>query len=105
MKDPAPWFQSFLAAELFLQLPFFFYAIYCLLKKSNACRIPFIIYGAHVATTLLPIYFELFTSNQATDEEKIKLAMMFELILTNLFLSFFIQISPFIFNSNIISLH
>ena len=49
------WFKSVLAAEVVLQLPFFFVALYAWLTKATWIRIPTIAYGAHVATTLVPI--------------------------------------------------
>lgn len=58
MREPQPWFCSIVAAEIFLQLPFFFVAIYGLVMEKNWIRIPMIIYGSHVATTLIPILGE-----------------------------------------------
>ncbi len=49
------WFKSVLAAELLIQLPFFFVALYAWVTKANWIRLPTIAYGAHVATTLIPI--------------------------------------------------
>ncbi|KAI7870773.1 transmembrane protein 6/97 [Spinellus fusiger] len=51
MGSPIPlyWFLSFITAELTLQLPFFFYAIYGLYK----------VYSAHVATTVLATLSEV----------------------------------------------
>eukprot|EP01135_Chromosphaera_perkinsii_P003548 Nk52_evm6s248 gene=Nk52_evmTU6s248 len=56
MKAPqALWFKSIVGCELFLQLPFFFVAVYAFMFKCNWIRIPGIVYGAHVATTMAPI--------------------------------------------------
>lgn len=41
--------------ECVLQLPFFFLASYAFIRKLNWIRVPCIIYGAHVATTMVPI--------------------------------------------------
>lgn len=55
MGRPPAWFQSFVWCELLLQLPLFFFATYALWHRRNWIRVPLMIYGAHVATTVLPI--------------------------------------------------
>jgi hypothetical protein len=64
------WLQSFIFAELFFQGPFFFVAIYALLRKRAWIRIPGIIYGVHVATTVLPILAEIAFSKKNSLKEK-----------------------------------
>ncbi|KAG2483913.1 hypothetical protein HYH03_017234 [Edaphochlamys debaryana] len=49
------WFKSLICCELTFQLPFFFIATYAFITKANWIRIPCIIYGSHVATTVVPI--------------------------------------------------
>ena len=56
------WLRSIIAAEMILQLPFFFVAIYALLyperidSSSRGWFKPLcLVYGSHVATTLLPL--------------------------------------------------
>ncbi|KAJ1926702.1 Transmembrane protein 97 [Tieghemiomyces parasiticus] len=49
------WFQTFVACELLIQLPFFFYAAFGLYRDAPGVRLPLGLYGAHVATTVLPI--------------------------------------------------
>ncbi|CAH1802139.1 unnamed protein product [Owenia fusiformis] len=50
------WFQSFVICELTMQFPFFFVACYAFWKGNCPwIRIPSIVYGTHVATTLVPI--------------------------------------------------
>ncbi|KAL0479575.1 sigma intracellular receptor [Acrasis kona] len=49
------WFQVFTLCELILQLPFFPVAAYAYYKGKNWIRIPAIVYGVHVVTTLIPI--------------------------------------------------
>ncbi|KAJ1970083.1 Transmembrane protein 97 [Dispira parvispora] len=49
------WLYTFVVAELVLQLPFFFYAARELYWDSPCIRLPLGLYGAHVATTTLPI--------------------------------------------------
>ncbi len=50
------WFKALILAELTLQLPFFFIATYAWIYRREWIRIPTIIYGAHTATTLLPVF-------------------------------------------------
>ena len=52
------WFKAITAAEMAVQLPFFFVALYAWATKGNWIRLPLIAYGAHVATTLVPIFAE-----------------------------------------------
>ncbi|KAI8867460.1 hypothetical protein GQ42DRAFT_164764 [Ramicandelaber brevisporus] len=47
------WFHSLLVAELVLQLPFFFYASYAIWRDSPCRRIPLLMYGVHVVTTMI----------------------------------------------------
>lgn len=49
------WFASFGVCEVFVQLPFFFMALYAFIAGKNWIRIPAIIYASHVMTTLVPI--------------------------------------------------
>ncbi|KAG1171448.1 hypothetical protein G6F70_007034 [Rhizopus microsporus] len=57
--EPMYWFRSFLVCELILQLPFFFYACYGLVKDCKRIRLPLAVYGAHVATTVIPTIAEV----------------------------------------------
>jgi hypothetical protein len=50
-----PWFRAIISAELCLQVPFFFAAISAWRSGGEWIRFPLVIYGAHTATTLLPI--------------------------------------------------
>lgn len=52
-------------AEAFFQFPFFFVAIYGLLYKKQWIRIPSIVYGSHVVTTLLPIMFTFYHADNS----------------------------------------
>lgn len=54
-----PWFQGLIFSELFLQLPFFFYAVYSIWTRNNSFRIPAIVYSSHVCTTLIPIFAQV----------------------------------------------
>ncbi|KAL4213205.1 Transmembrane protein 97 [Rhizopus azygosporus] len=53
------WFKSFVFCEAFLQLPFFFIAIYGISHRKLWIRLPLIIYGAHVSTTVIPCLAEI----------------------------------------------
>ena len=64
------WFKSFIACEVIFQLPFFFIASYALLYEQKWIRIPMIIYGTHVSTTLVPILAEFLFSKTNTTTEK-----------------------------------
>ncbi|RCH96345.1 Transmembrane protein 97, partial [Rhizopus stolonifer] len=57
--EPMYWFLSFIAVEILIQLPFFFVACYGLLKDSKYIRLPLVVYGAHVSTTVLPTIVEV----------------------------------------------
>ena len=71
MTAPQPvWLKSFLFAELIWQLPFFFVAAYGLIYKKNWLRIPSIVYGTHVATTVWPILAEIIYSTNNTIAQK-----------------------------------
>ncbi len=65
MRSPPVWLKSFLVAEAVFQFPFFFFASYALLYKKNCIRIPGIVYGAHVATTVIPILSEICNSQNS----------------------------------------
>lgn len=71
------WLQSFIYCEAFAQLPFFFVATYGLVYKKNWIRIPSIVYGAHVATTVVPILAETLLSKTNTDSEKLVLTCFY----------------------------
>ncbi|CAM9208932.1 unnamed protein product [Heterosigma akashiwo] len=62
MRDLELWFRCVVWGELVLQLPFFFVASYAFYKGCNWIRIPSIIYGSHVATTMIPILGEIIFS-------------------------------------------
>ncbi|KAJ2689442.1 Transmembrane protein 97 [Coemansia spiralis] len=57
------WFRSLLACELVLQMPFFFYAAWALWTNCPRRHAPLLIYGVHVATTMLPILSMLYRGN------------------------------------------
>ena len=59
MADPPAWFKSFILFELLFQLPFFFIGFKAFYKRRNWIRIPGVVYGAHTATTLIPILAEI----------------------------------------------
>ncbi|KAI9275928.1 transmembrane protein 6/97 [Phascolomyces articulosus] len=57
---PIHWFEGVTLCELFLQLPFFFVALYGLYNDSIHVRVGLMVYASHVATTMVPIFAELF---------------------------------------------
>lgn len=59
VRDNPPWFLSLVACECFVQFPFFFVATYAFIAKANWIRIPALIYGVHVSTTMVPILAEI----------------------------------------------
>ena len=64
------WFRGMIWCEALLQLPFFFYAVDGLIHFRNSIRIPCIIYGAHVSTTLVPILAEVLESKEVQNTER-----------------------------------
>lgn len=77
LRYPPVWLKSFIYAEIALQLPFFFVASYGLIYKKNWIRIPSILYGSHVATTVLPILAEALMSKSNTNQEKMLLCTVY----------------------------
>lgn len=73
------WFKSILAAEYFLQLPFFVYALIAWLRSWNApgLRAACIAYGAHVATTLVPIMAEFYFATSLSSEQRVFLLSIY----------------------------
>ncbi|CAJ0842123.1 3447_t:CDS:2 [Entrophospora sp. SA101] len=71
------WFKSFLFCELFLQLPFFFYASISLWKGDKSIRLLLLIYASHTATTTLACISELmFGSNEGLSESQRNFLLM-----------------------------
>uniref|UniRef100_A0A7S4N251 EXPERA domain-containing protein n=1 Tax=Odontella aurita TaxID=265563 RepID=A0A7S4N251_9STRA len=77
MAEPfEPWFKSFVACEIVLQLPFFVYAVRALLnppttaKGKGLFRTLSLIYGSHTATTLIPILIATLADETTTAREK-----------------------------------
>ena len=62
------WFKSFILFELLFQLPFFFIGFKAFYERKNWIRIPGVVYGAHTATTLVPILAEILHSDSFPDE-------------------------------------
>ena len=75
------WFKSFIFWECF-QVPYFAVAANAMINRDNSIRIPSIIYGAHVSTTVSAILSELYFSTAVTDEQRT--------ILLGLYLPYFI---------------
>jgi hypothetical protein len=67
-----PWFTSLVSLEILFQLPFFLYAVNCLLQNRFG---PFfrplcIVYGSSTATTLIPILANIASNVDTTTSEK-----------------------------------
>ena len=83
MGDPRRhlWFQSMIFCEMLFQLPYFFVAVYYLSSNKtvyprwfqNAC----VAYGAHTATTLVPILATVATNAAATVAERWTLSCVY----------------------------
>ncbi|KAJ3297044.1 Transmembrane protein 97 [Rhizoclosmatium sp. JEL0117] len=59
-----PWFLSLVWCEFIIQLPFYLYLIWALVRDSKYVRTAGIIYGTHTCTCLVPILYEMiFTDN------------------------------------------
>ncbi|KAJ2719847.1 hypothetical protein GGI07_004966 [Coemansia sp. Benny D115] len=54
-RSDMAWFRSMLLCELLFQLPFFFYAVAAVWRRSTFRHLPLVVYGAHVSTTMVPI--------------------------------------------------
>ena len=95
LQDEQLWLQSFIYAELFVQLPFFFVAVYGLLNERNWIRIPSIFYGVHVATTVLPILLETLLGTRNTSMEKVILSGFYlPYLMIPLILALYMAINP-----------
>jgi len=70
MDSPPQWFRSIVACELLFQLPFFFVAVNGFWHGKNSMRLPCLVYGAHVATTLVPILDAFAHASHLTPEQK-----------------------------------
>mmetsp|Transcript_50050 Transcript_50050/g.98895 ORF Transcript_50050/g.98895 Transcript_50050/m.98895 type:complete len:169 (-) Transcript_50050:161-667(-) len=64
------WFRHIVMGELLLQLPFFFVASYMLYQRQNSLRLPALLYGSHVMTTMIPILGHLAATNDVGIEKK-----------------------------------
>jgi hypothetical protein len=78
METKPLWLQSFILAEVVVQFPLFFYFIWGLMKKEyQKIKIPGIVYGSHVATTVWAILAETLVSERNTTNEKIVLTSFY----------------------------
>ncbi|KAL7520061.1 hypothetical protein ACHAWX_004811 [Stephanocyclus meneghinianus] len=73
MSHPTePWFKSLISLEILFQLPFFVYAVHCLLQHKDGIlfRSLCIVYGASTSTTIVPILASIVSDSDATFSEK-----------------------------------
>jgi hypothetical protein len=71
------WFQSLVASEIALQLPFFFVALYAFIYRKEWIRRPMIAYGGFVSATMVPILTELFFAAGITSHQRGALLAMY----------------------------
>ena len=69
MRNPPLWLKSFIACELLVQLPLFFYLAKGLKEKNyRKIRTPGLLYCVHVMTTMVPILSEIVASSSVADK-------------------------------------
>ena len=71
------WFQGLVYIECFLQLPFFFFAAYAFVKGKNWIRIPALIYGIEVVTSMVCILGELLAGPSVADDKRQILTLIY----------------------------
>jgi hypothetical protein len=83
-KDPfigaasrPPWFRGIVWAELLLQVPLFVLLLVGWARCAAWVRLPVVIYGAHTATTLVPILAEIAAAPGLSDGERWKLVAIY----------------------------
>eukprot|EP01137_Pigoraptor_chileana_P000624 Opistho-2@37072 len=101
MLFPPAWFQSFIVCELLFQLPFFFVAIHGFYKGLNRIRVPCIIYGAHVSTTVIPILTEFVFADIPRSDKYFLLSVYSPYLLVPLALTFKMAFQEHPFGPNI----
>lgn len=90
----APWFKAFVALEVVGQLPFFFVATYAFVTKKNWIRIPAIIYGSVVCTTMVPILWELAVHKARGYSAPAIIAFYIPYLLVPLAITIFMTVTP-----------
>ncbi|KAJ9533010.1 hypothetical protein QJQ45_018099 [Haematococcus lacustris] len=75
VAENPPWFVALVVCEVVLQLPAFLVLAYGLAYYKPWVRIPCIIYGTHVATTLVPILADFIFGNHATNPNWVAVAI------------------------------
>lgn len=83
LANPPAWFRSLIVCELLFQLPFFLYATRVLYYCIDLAVVPpfakrlFVVYGAHVATTLVPIFSTFYASPSLTSRQCAVLSLLY----------------------------
>jgi hypothetical protein len=75
MANQPSWLRGLVACELLFQLPFFFVAVKALMGRKNWIRGYCIAYGAHTATTLVPI-LQYIWEDETFKSEKQRVALI-----------------------------
>ena len=73
MGAPPVWFKSVILCELVFQVPMFFVLAYGMITKRNWLRIPAIVYGSHVCTTLVPILGTFLADDRISSSQRLVL--------------------------------
>lgn len=76
------WFQSLVTCELLFQVPYFLAAVYFFRRETASAypdwfRSVSIMYGAHTATTMVPILTILATNEAASLQERVLVTSMY----------------------------
>ena len=53
MRQQPPWFRVLVLLEIFVQLPFFLVGVYAFAARREWIRIPALIYGINVTSTMV----------------------------------------------------
>lgn len=77
MRDMPAWFQGLVYIEVFAQLPFFFLATYAFIYGKNWIRIPALIYGVEVVTSMVCILGHILFDPSIADDKRQMLGLIY----------------------------
>jgi len=77
IREQPEWFRHIVFCEITMQLPFFFFATGMLWNRSNTLRLPGLLYGSHVATTMAPILGHFYFSTALTSSQRASLIAVY----------------------------
>ncbi|GAQ83834.1 hypothetical protein KFL_001640090 [Klebsormidium nitens] len=81
-----PWFKALVWCELILQVPYFVVATYAFIRGKRWIRTPTIMYCAHVATTMVPIFFEIMSAALSSEKRSTLVAIYLPFLVVPLLL-------------------